>query len=139
MRAEDHYKELKDSRCTNVVSDSIVVRVPAPCEPVIVHLVSYSSENIDLYWPKPSLYSQHRDPDNPDRKLHVYRHLIGYRIEVNGIRQRSLGPNENFCSLTKCKPLNTYNIVVVAVTCLQAAAEVRDLNFTLSNFIYQVN
>lgn len=126
---EDHYNELKYSRCTNVLSEPVIVRVPAPCEPVIVGLVSYTSENIDLYWPKPCLYSQHRDPENPEQKIHLYRHLIGYRIEVNGIRQRSLGPNENFCSLTKCKPLNTYTIVVVAVTCLSTAAEVYILLF----------
>jgi hypothetical protein len=69
------------------------------------------------------LYSQHREPDNSDQKYHLSRHLIGYRIEVNGIRQRSLNATENFCSLTKCKPSNTYNIVVVAVTCLSSALD----------------
>lgn len=103
-----------------------MVRVPAPCEPVVINLVSYSSDTIELYWAKPSLYSQHRDPENADKRLHLYRHLIGYRIEVNGIRQRSLGPKENFCTLTKCKPLSTYNIVVVAVTCLASVAEHQD-------------
>lgn len=120
----DYYNQLKDTRCTHVLSEPILLRVPAPCDPVTVNLIGYTSETIDLCWPKPSLYSQHKDPENPDQKIHLYRHLIGYRIEVNGIRQRSLNPNENFCTLTKCKPGNTYNIVVVAVTCLSSAVEV---------------
>ena len=120
----DHYKELKDSRCTNVLSEPLVMRVPAPCEPPIVHLTGYTSETIDVYWAKPSLYSVHKDPDNQEQKIHLYRHLIRYRLEVNGIRQRTLEANENVCKLTKCKPLNTYNIVVVAMTCLTSSMEV---------------
>lgn len=120
----DHYAELKDTRCTNVLSQPLLLRVPAPCEPVFVNLTGYTSETIDLYWAKPSLYSQHRDPENKEQKLHLYRHLLGYRIEVNGIKQRSLSANENVCTLTKCKPLNTYNIVVIALTCLSTTTEV---------------
>lgn len=120
----DHYRELKDSRCTNVLSESLYMRVPAPCDPVTVNLTGYTSETADIYWAKPCLYSQHRDPDNPEQKIHLYRHLIGYRLEINNIRQRSLNPNENVCTLTKCKPLNTYNIVIVALTCLSTAVEV---------------
>jgi hypothetical protein len=122
----DHFKELKDSRCTNVVSESLFLRVPAPCEPVTVHLSGYTSETIDIYWAKPNLHSQHRDPENGDQKLNLYRHLIGYRLEVNGIRQRSIAPNETICTLTKCRPQNTYNIVIVALTCLSTAMQSRD-------------
>lgn len=124
MSSVDHYKELKDHRCINVLSEPLVLRIPAPCEPVSLNLTSYSSETIDIYWAKPSLYTQQNDPDNPDRSLHVYRHLIGYKLEVNQIEQRSLEANENSCTLFKCKPLNTYSIVIVARTCLQTDAMV---------------
>ncbi len=120
----DHYKELKEYRCTNVLSEPLLLRIPAPCEPVTVHLSGYTSETIDIYWNRPNLYSQHRDLDNPDQKFNLYRHLIGYRLEVNGINQRFIAPNENVCTLIKCRPLNTYSIVIVALTCLSTAVEV---------------
>jgi hypothetical protein len=122
----DHFKELKDSRCTSVVSEPLFLRIPAPCEAVTVHLAGYTSETIDIYWAKPSLHSSHRDPENTDQKQHLYRHLIGYRLEVNGIRQRSIAPNETICTLTKCRPANTYNVVIVALTCLSTAMQSRD-------------
>lgn len=118
----DHYKELKDTRCTNVISEAVYLRVPAPCQPVTVLLSGYTNNTIDIYWAKPNLHSQHKDPDNPERKWHLYRHLIGYRLEVNGIRQRSIAPNDTICTLTKCRPGNTYNIVIVALTCLSSSA-----------------
>lgn len=127
----DHYKKLKDSRCTNVASDALIMRVPAPCDPVILNLTGYSNETVDIYWAKPCLYSQHKDPDNPEQRIHLYRHLIGYRLEVNGIRQKALDPNETTCTLTKCKPLNTYNIQIVALTCLTSAIDVCYLFFYL--------
>ena len=92
---------------------------------------NYSNETVDIYWAKPCLYSQHKDPDNPEQRIHLYRHLIGYRLEVNGIRQKALDPNETTCTLTKCKPLNTYNIQIVALTCLTSAIDVCYLFFYL--------
>jgi hypothetical protein len=120
----DHYKELKDHRCTNVLSEALILRVPAPCEPVSLLLTAYSNETIDFYWAKPCLYSKQPDPDNIDQDLHIYRHLIGYRLEVNQIKQRTLESNENSCTLTKCKPLNTYSLVIVSLSCLKNDAEV---------------
>jgi len=120
----DYYKELKDHRCTNVLSELLIFRMPAPCEPVSLNLTSYSSESIELYWAKPSLYSHQKDPDNSDTDIHVYRHLIGYKLEVNQIKQRTLESNETSCTLTKCKPMNTYSIVIVSLTCLRKDAEV---------------
>ena len=81
----NHYKELKDNRCVNVASQHLLVRVPAPCEPPIVSLTGYTSETIDIYWPRPSLYSQHRNPNNLEQKIHLYRRLIGYQLMVNEI------------------------------------------------------
>ena len=124
QQAVDHYNELRDTRCTNVASNILMLRVPAPCEPVVLNLTGYSSETVDIYWPRPCLYSQHVDVAAPDQKLHLYRHLLGYRLEVNGIRQRTLEPNETTCTLTKCKPLHTYNICIVTLTCLSSAVEV---------------
>jgi len=132
VNSVDHYKELKDSRCTNIASQSVIMRVPAPCEPVSLNLTGYTSETIDIYWARPCLYSQHRDPEYPEQKIHLYRHLIGYRLEVNGIRQRSIDSTEITCTLTKCKPLNTYNIVIVALTCLSSALQVKFLVLTFS-------
>lgn len=122
--ANDYFKELKDHRCTNVLSEPLIFRMPAPCEPVSLNLTSYSSESIELYWAKPSLYSFQKDPDNPDTDIHVYRHLIGYKLEVNQIKQRNIDSNETTCTLTKCKPMNTYSIVIVTLTCLRTDAEV---------------
>ncbi|RNA29036.1 hypothetical protein BpHYR1_040456, partial [Brachionus plicatilis] len=123
---ENHYKDIKNSRCTNVCSEALVFRVPAPCEPVIVNLNGYTSDSIEIFWAKPCMYSEHKDPDNMDENMFLFRHLIGYRIEVNGIRQRSVAPHENFCILTKCKPQTTYNIVVIAQTCLIPSFEIRN-------------
>ncbi len=117
-RRINHYKELKDNRCINVASEHLLMRVPAPCEPPIVSLTGYTSETIDIYWPKPSMCSQHKNPENPDQKIHLYRRLIGYQLLVNEIQQRSLQWNETSCTLIKCKPLHTYNIVIRALTCL---------------------
>ena len=75
----DHYKQLKDSRCTNVLSEPLVMRVPAPCEPPVLNLTGYSTETVDIYWAKPCLYSKHKDVNNPPENVHLYRHLIGYR------------------------------------------------------------
>lgn len=122
---ENHYREIKNSRCTNVCSEALIFRVPAPCEPVIVNLTGYTTDSIEIFWAKPCMYSEHKDPDNSEENIFLFRHLIGYRIEVNGIRQRSLLPHENFCILTKCKPHTTYNIVVIAQTCLISSFEVR--------------
>lgn len=122
LNPKDYYKELKDHRCINVLSEPLILRIPAPCEPVTLYLTSYSTDTIELYWSKPNLYSQQIDPDNPDKQLHVYRHLIGYKLEVNQIQQRTLESNETCCTLTKCKPLHTYSIVIVTQTCLHSDA-----------------
>jgi hypothetical protein len=125
----DYYKELSDSRLVNVKSETMILRVPAPCEPAVVNLTSYTNETIDLYWSKPNLHSQHKDPNNPERKYNLYRHLLGYRLEVNNIRQRELSSNENICTLTKCKPSYTYSIVVISRTCLSTSFEVSKIEF----------
>jgi hypothetical protein len=78
----DHYKQLKDSRCTNVLSDPLLIRVPAPCESPILNLTGYSSDTIELYWAKPCLYSKHKDVTTGEEKVHMYRHLLGYRYVV---------------------------------------------------------
>lgn len=114
----NYYKELKDNRCINVSSEQLVMRVPAPCEPTSISLTGYTNETIDIQWPKPYLYSQHNNPDNPDQRIHIYRHLIGYKLLVNNIQLRSLQAHETVCTLIKCKPLNTYNIVLSALTCI---------------------
>ncbi len=117
-RRINFYKELKDNRCINVASEHLLIRVPAPCEPPIVSLTGYTSETIDIYWPRPNMYSQHKDVDIPGQKIHLYRKLIGYQLLVNEIQQRSLQWHETSCTLIKCKPLHTYNIVIKALTCL---------------------
>jgi hypothetical protein len=114
----DYYKELKDNRCIHVSSEQLVMRVPAPCEPTTISLTGYTPETIDIQWPKPNLYSQHINPDNPDKRINIYRYLIGYKLLVNNIQLRSLQTHETVCTLIKCKPLNTYNIVLSALTCI---------------------
>ena len=79
----DHYKQLKDSRCTNVLSDPLELRVPAPCEPPILNLTGYSSDTIELYWAKPCLYSKHKDVITLEEKINMYRHLLGYRYYLH--------------------------------------------------------
>lgn len=94
------------------------MRVPAPCEPTSISLTGYTKEKIEIQWPNPYLYSQHNNPDNPDQRIHIYRHLIGYKFLVNNIQLRSLQAHETVCMLIKCKPLNTYNIILSALTCI---------------------
>ena len=120
----DHYQELKDNRRTNVLSEPLIVRIPAPCEPCILNTTGYTSESVDLYWARPNLHSQHKHPENAEKKYNLFRHLLGYRLEVNGIQQRSLSADETVCTLTKCKPQHTYSIVIVALTCLTEALDV---------------
>lgn len=113
----NNYKELKDNRCINVSSEQMVMRVPAPCEPTSISLTGYTNETIDIQCPKTYLYSQHNNSDNPDQRIHIYRHLIWYKLLVKNIQLRSLQAHETVCTLIKCKPLNTYNIVLSALTC----------------------
>lgn len=113
-----HYKQINDNRCVNIISEHLHMRVPAPCEPVVLNLTGYTNETISVYWARPNLYSQNRNPDNTGQKINMFRHLIGYQLLVNDIQQRSLQSNETSCTLVKCKPLNTYNVVLVALTCL---------------------
>ena len=123
MEEVNHYKELKDTRCINVLSEQLMMRVPAPCEPVVLNLTGYTNEKFDIYWAKPNLYSQHSYSDCPEQKFHIHRSLIGYKLHVNGIQQRTLEACETSCTLIKCKPLNTYNIVIVALTCIPNGSE----------------
>lgn len=113
-----HYNELKNRRTTHLNSDSIIVRVPAPCEAPIVFLTGYTTSTVDLHWPKPSMYSEHTNIDDLNNNYIIYRHLLGYKIEVNGITQKELSNKDNMCTLTNCKPSNSYNIVLIARTCL---------------------
>jgi hypothetical protein len=113
-----YFNEIKERRTINVVSESVVYRVPAPCETPTLLLTGYTDRTIDLYWPKPLLYSEHICPDDPDNKYRINRQLLSYRIEVNDIDQMDLTSAENTCALTKCKPSNSYNIVLIARTCI---------------------
>jgi hypothetical protein len=113
-----HYNELKNRRTTHINSDTIVVRVPAPCETPLIFMTGYSTTTVDLNWPKPSMYSEHVNIDDPNNNYIIYRHLLGYKIEVNGITQKELSNKENMCTLTNCKPSHAYNIVLIARTCL---------------------
>jgi hypothetical protein len=122
----DHHRQLRDHRLTLILSESLLMRIPAPCEPVIVNTTGYTSETIDIYWARPNLYSHQPNPDGSNQDLHIYRHLIGYRLEVNGIKHRTLEAHETTCTLVKCKGLHVYNIVIIALTCLQNAVESHD-------------
>jgi hypothetical protein len=113
-----YFNEIKERRTINVVSESVLYRVPAPCETPLLLLTGYTDRTIDLYWPKPLMYSEHICPDDPDSKYRINRQLLGYRIEVNDIDQKELTGRENTCVLTKCKPSHSYNIVLVARTCM---------------------
>lgn len=113
-----HYNEIKDRRITHVISDVIEIRAPAPCEQPVLLLTGYSTTTIDLYWKKPLMCSEHIKPNDSDENYIINRRLLGYRIEVNGIKQKELGNQENTCTLTNCKPSNHYNVVLIARTCL---------------------
>jgi hypothetical protein len=117
-RNGSHYNELRDRRTTHILSEPLVVRIPAPCEVPLLFLTGYSTTTIDLYWPKPSMYSQHVHPEDANDNYILYRHLLGYKIEVNGVTQKELSSKDNMCTLTNCKPLNAYNIILIARTCL---------------------
>ena len=121
----DYYKDLNDYRCVNILSASIMVRVPAPCEPVVLYLTGYGTDRINLGWSKPNLYSSQKDPDNPQLKLHLNRILLGYRLEINGVTQKTLESDKLTCTLTKCKQNKTYNIVMITRTCLSNLDPVR--------------
>jgi hypothetical protein len=113
-----YFHEIKERRTINVVSESVVYRVPAPCETPLLLLTGYTDKTIDLYWPKPLMYSEHLCPADSNVKYHINRQLLGYRIEVNDIDQQHLTGKENTCVLTKCKPSHTYSVVLIARTCI---------------------
>ena len=112
---------LKDYRFEDYSTELAVIRIPAPCKPVKLYLSGYSADKIDLYWTKPNLYSQYEDPDNPTQVLHIYRKLLRYRLEVNGINYseiESLESSKQCFTLIKCKPGKSYSIVIYAQTCI---------------------
>ena len=131
-----HYNELKDRRTTHIISEAIISRIPAPCETPIIYLTGYTTTTIDLHWPKPSMYSQHTNIDDINNNYIIYRHLLGYKIEVNGITQKELSNKEHMCTLTNCKPSNVYNIVLIARTCL--TDDVRFVSY-LNNILNRVS
>lgn len=130
-QAYSHFNQLKDRRTINVVSEPIFVRVPAPCEAPFVLLNGYTLKSIDLYWPKPCMHSDHVDPDDRTKTYNIYRKLLGYRIEVNGINQKEVGPKENGCTIIHCKPSKVYSVVLIARTCLIDVSKVVFIYFLL--------
>ncbi|XP_012935394.1 uncharacterized protein LOC101845075 isoform X2 [Aplysia californica] len=114
----------KFRRTAHVMSKPFFTRTRAPIEPPKVQVTSYTQMSATLYWEKPPLMSV-VGKDEEDNPKYLRRYLQGYKLEINGKLQCCLGPDSNSCTLTKCKPGRTYNVVLVAMTCTDEGKKAR--------------
>ena len=110
--------EKQNRRTTHVESKPLYIRTRAPCEAPRPIITGYTTNTVQLYWEKPLMYYQigKNDDGNP-KYLKLY--LEGYKIEINGKPHMRLAPSAQNCTLIKCKPGKTYNIVLTALTCTE--------------------
>jgi hypothetical protein len=125
--------EKKNRRTANVPSQPVIARTRAPCEPPKVLLSGFTPNTIQLYWDKPLLYTI-LGRDVEDKPKLLKRCLEGYKLEINGKLHMRLGPTAQTCTLTKCKPGKTYNIVVTALTCTEEVKKERKRKVTVDSF-----
>ena len=112
----DPESEKRNRRTTHVLSKPLHVRPNAPCEPPTPIVTSYTTDSIQLYWERPLLYAV-LGKDGNDNPKYLKMSLEGYRLEINGKPHMRLMPSAQSCTLVKCRPGKTYQIVLVALTC----------------------
>ena len=112
----DPETERQNRRTTHVLSKPILARTRAPCEPPKPVITGFTTNTVQLYWEKPSMHLIAGKDDEGNPK-HLKLALQGYRLEINGKPHMRLSPAAQSCTLIKCKPGKTYEVVLVALTC----------------------
>ena len=116
--SRDPETEKQNRRTTHVPAKPFYVRTCAPCEPPRPIVISYTTESMQLYWEKPLLYRL-LGKDGSGYPKYLKMSLVGYRLEINGKPHMKLLPSAQSCTLIKCRPGKTYQIVLVALTCTE--------------------
>ncbi len=130
--SNDPEYEKQNRRTTHVMSKPVLSRTRAPCEPPKPIITGYTTESIHLYWERPLLwFPLGRDNNNEPQYLKLS--LEGYRLEINGKPHMRLSSSAQSCTLVKCKPGKTYNVVLIALTCTEEVK--RDRKKMVSNLV----
>lgn len=129
----------KNRRTTHVMSKPLIARTKAPCEAPRPLLTSFTQNTASLYWEKPLLVSV-IGKDEDGKPKYLRRYLEGYKLEINGKLHCALGPSEQSCTLTKCKPGKPYQVDLVALTCTDDMRKERKANVSSAlNLVYSLS
>lgn len=100
---------------------SIIVRfrAPGPRERPEIYLTGYTTNTIDLTWNKLNLFTWMDHPEKNNEQLKIHRRLLGYQVDVNNRKHKTLDKDQNRCTLTECQPSQTYEVQLIAQTSAQ--------------------
>ncbi|XP_033114658.1 uncharacterized protein LOC117115100 [Anneissia japonica] len=105
-----------DGYITCLSSDTFQVRIPAPVEAPTLFIREFTTSSLELHWQKPVLFTALKASEKSGCHLCIHRHLLEYRVIVNGETYCKVDPSALYCSLKNLSSDKLYSIQIAAIT-----------------------
>lgn len=119
LEGDNDESSWKEFRLTTIETVLVRFRVPAGCEQPEIYLTGYTAKTVDFQWNKPDMVRHIEHPEKNNEKIKIQLRLIGYRIDIDEQKPRTLDQDQDQYVLTECQLGEKYYVQLVAQTIIQ--------------------